>query len=199
MPCAPNGGGAPVRIVLDSNVVVSALLWRGTPHRLREAIRQHSGTQLFTSAALLDELARVLARPFAAKRLTLIGTNARTLIPDYALAADVVTPRAVPSVIAADPDDDHVIAAAIAAEADLIVSGDRHLLALGTHHGMPIVTPADGLARIGGSGKDLQDFQLSVAKKHAVGEGAAGINGDNEFAFRRKLSQSLSRLHSFDV
>lgn len=148
MPCAPSGGGVPVRIVLDTNVVVSALLWRGTPHRLRDAIRQHPDTQLFTSAALLDELANVLARSFAAKRLALIGTSARTLITDYALAADLVTPLAVGSVIAADPDDDHVIAAAVAAEADLVVSGDRHLLALGMHRTIRIVAPAEALARI---------------------------------------------------
>jgi putative PIN family toxin of toxin-antitoxin system len=137
-----------VRIVLDTNVVVSALLWRGTPHRLRDAIRRNPDTQLFTSAALLDELAKVLARPFATRRLAPIGTSARTLIADYALAADVVTPLAVPSVIAADPDDDHVIAAAGAARADLIVSGDRHLLDLGTHDGIRIATPAGALALI---------------------------------------------------
>ena len=148
MPCAPSGGGVPVRIVLDTNVVLSAVLWRGTPHRLRDAIRQSPDTRLFTSAALLDELAEVLARPFAIRRLALIGTSAQTLITDYALAANVVTPLAVPSVIAADPDDDHVIAAAVAVEADLIVSGDRHLLDLATHGGIRIVTPAESLALI---------------------------------------------------
>jgi putative PIN family toxin of toxin-antitoxin system len=148
MPCAPSGGKAPVRIVLDTNVVVSALLWRGTPHRLRDAIRQRPDAQLYTSAALLDELVRVLARSFAAKRLALIGVSARTLVTDYALAADLVTPLAVPSVIAADPDDDRVIAAAVAAEADLVVSGDRHLLALGTHQSIRIVSPAEAIALI---------------------------------------------------
>jgi predicted nucleic acid-binding protein len=59
-----------------------------------------------------------------------------------------VTPLATPPVIAADADDDHVIAAAVAAEADLIVSGDHHLLDLGSHQGIRILTPAAALAII---------------------------------------------------
>lgn len=148
MPCAPSGG-VPVRIVLDTNVVVSALLWQGTPHRLRDAIRRRPDTRLFTSAVLLDELAKVLTRPFAAKRLALIGADARTLITEYALAADLAAPRMVPSIITADSDDDHVIAAAVAVQANLVVSGDRHLLDLRTHAGIAIVTPAEALTQIG--------------------------------------------------
>lgn len=131
-----------MRVVLDTNVVVSALLWRGTPYRLLEAIRQRRDTLLFTAVPLLEELTEVLARPTAAKRLGLIGANARQLLTDYTLAAGLVTPLAVPPVVAADPDDDHVIAAAVAAHADLIVSGDRHLLALECHQGIRILDPA---------------------------------------------------------
>jgi putative PIN family toxin of toxin-antitoxin system len=139
-----------VRIVLDTNVVLSALLWRGTPYRLLEAARQREQVELFTSTALLEELAEVLLRPVPAKRLAIIGHTARQVLADYVDAADLVTPLAVPPVIAADPDDDHVIAAAVAAEADLIVSGDRHLLDLGAHRTIRIVTPADALTRISG-------------------------------------------------
>lgn len=142
------GAGARVRIVLDTNVVLSALLWRGTPHRLREAIRVQPSAQLFTSAVLLAELAEVLSRPLAAKRLALIGRSVQDVLADYTIAADVVMPLATQAVIAADPDDDHVIAAAIAARADLIVSGDRHLLALGSHHNIRIVAPAEALRLI---------------------------------------------------
>lgn len=51
-------------------MVLSALLWRGTPHHLLAAIGQRSSIQLYSSAALLEELADVLTRPSAAKRLT---------------------------------------------------------------------------------------------------------------------------------
>jgi putative PIN family toxin of toxin-antitoxin system len=137
-----------VRIVLDTNVVLSALLWRGTPYHLFQTIRRQERAQLFTSAVLLAELAEVLNRPMAARRLALIGRSLEEVLADYTLAADVVTPVATPAVIAGDADDDHVIAAAVAAEADLLVSGDRHLLALGTHHGIRIVTPAEAIRPI---------------------------------------------------
>lgn len=126
MPYAPSGdGGLPVRIVLDTNVALSALLWRGTPYRLFETARQWEQIQLFTSAALLEELAEVLLRPAPAKRLAAIGRTAWQVLADYIDGANVVTPLTVPLVVAADPDDDQVIATAIAAKADLIVSGDR--------------------------------------------------------------------------
>jgi len=62
----------------------------------------------------------------------------------------LVTPSEVPSVVANDPADDHVLACALAAGADLVVSGDRHLLDLGgTYQGIRIVTPAEAVEKIG--------------------------------------------------
>ena len=139
-----------MRIVLDTNVALSALLWRGTPYRLLEAIRRQEHVQLFASAALLAELGAVLIRSVAAKRLALIGRAAHEILADYSDAVELVTPLSIPIVIAADPDDDQVIAAAVAAKADLLVSGDRHLLALGSHRNIGIVTPTEAIARISG-------------------------------------------------
>lgn len=67
------------------------------------------------------------------------------MLADYIDTVELVTPGATPSVIAADPDDDQVIAAAIAAQADVIVSGDRHLLALGNYQRIRIIAPAEAI------------------------------------------------------
>lgn len=137
-----------MRIVLDTNVVMSALLWRGTPHQLLQAIGQQPRVQLFTSAALLEELADVLTRPSPAKRLALIGKTARQVLADYVDAVELVEPLTVPRVVPSDPDDDQVIAAAMAAQADLIVSGDSDLLSMGSHQNIPIVTAAQAFQKV---------------------------------------------------
>jgi putative PIN family toxin of toxin-antitoxin system len=139
-----------VRIVLDTNVVLSALLWRGTPYRLLDAIRNRSEARLFTSPALLDELADVLTRPSATKRLAVVGKTAREVLADYVDAVEVVEPEHVPRVVPADADDDQVIAAAVAAGADWIVSGDADLLSMGSYQGIPIMTAAQAVEQIAG-------------------------------------------------
>ncbi|MFN9739928.1 MAG: putative toxin-antitoxin system toxin component, PIN family [Pseudomonadota bacterium] len=138
-----------MRIVLDTNVVLSALLWRGTPHHLLATIGQRSSIQLYSSTALLEELADVLTRPSATKRLALIGRSAREVLADYVEAIELVEPASVPRVVLGDVDDDQGSAASVAARADLIVSGDRkHLLPLGSHQGIDIVDAAEAVRRI---------------------------------------------------
>ncbi len=62
--------------------------------------------------------------------------------------AEIVEPQPLPIPTSRDPDDDHVLACALAAQAELIVSGDRDLLTLREYQGMPILSTADTLARI---------------------------------------------------
>jgi predicted nucleic acid-binding protein len=64
-----------------------------------------------------------------------------------------VTPLATVPIIPADPDDDHVVAAALGAKADLLVSGDRHLLTLGIYEGIRIVTPVEALGIVAPRGE----------------------------------------------
>ena len=112
-------------------------------------IRQQPNLQIYSSTALLEELADVLTRPSPAKRLALIGKTARDVLADYLDAIELVEPIAVPRVVAGDADDDQVIAAAVTARADLIVSGDRrHLLPIGSHEGIDIVEASEALRRL---------------------------------------------------
>ena len=136
-----------MRLVLDTNVVFSALLWRGKPYQLLDALRRRPDVYLFSSPALLEELADVLARPLAAKRLALIGTTVNEVLALYRTVVEVVEPALAPRVVR-DADDDRVIAAALAAHAAFIVSGDDDLLSIGSYQGIRIINAAEALLRL---------------------------------------------------
>lgn len=116
-----------MRLVLDTNVVASGLLWNGTPAQLI-ASAQADEIEVFTSRALLAELTRILRRAKFARAIAAGGSSLDELVLGYAELAQLVDPPAIAPVVLRDPDDDHVLACAIAANADLIVSGDQHLL-----------------------------------------------------------------------
>lgn len=135
-----------MRLVVDTNVVVSAFLWQGTPGRLLEMAGEKQ-VRLFTSRVLLDELADVLGRKKLAKSVAATGLTVPQMLAAYRKVVTLVTARRLPQQVSPDADDDAVLAAAQAAKADLIVSGDRkHLLILKRFDGIPIVTAAQALA-----------------------------------------------------
>ena len=117
-----------MRAVADSNTVVSAFLWGGAPAEVLAAAREQR-LSLFTSAALIAELEDVLSREKFSARIARVGSTAAELIAGYrALAQLVRTAEITP--VSRDPDDDQVIACAIAADASLIVTRDRDLRTL---------------------------------------------------------------------
>lgn len=139
-----------MRLLLDTNLLVSASLTQGgLPRQLLDAARG-GRFELCTSEHLLRELQRVLAYPKLADRLTRAQTSADFLVAQLRTLCLVVhTPAEVPRVIDTDPDDDHVLAAAVAARADWIVSGDvRDVLPLGSYQGIPIVTARQAWERL---------------------------------------------------
>ena len=141
-----------MRLVLDTNIVVSALIWGGTPYKLLQAATD-GGVELFSSPMLLAELNRVLAREHLSSCLAKQASSAEQAIGFYGELAISVSPLVTPRAVPRDADDDQVIAAALAAGADLVVSGDADLLSLGSFEGIAIVTASAALARIESSGK----------------------------------------------
>ena len=133
-----------MRLVLDTNVVVSGLLWGGPPKRLLD-LAVSGDVALFSSTALLDELAGVLERRKFVAVLASRDVTAAFLTQRYGAVTTLVMPARVDRTVPADADDDQVMAAAVSARADAIVSGDGHLLALDPFRGIRIVSPAVAL------------------------------------------------------
>lgn len=136
-----------MRLVVDTNVLVSAFLWQGTPGRLIELAAEKE-IALFTSRALLDELAATLAKKKLAKPVLATGLTAEQMLRNYRRLATLVTARQLAQQVSRDADDDAVLACALAAHAELIVSGDDDLLVLKHFQGIPITTPAQAIRRI---------------------------------------------------
>ena len=136
-----------MRLVLDTNIVVAGLLWQGPPNRLIEQAFDGQ-IELATTPALLIELEGVLQRAKFAHQVAKQSLSIAGLVLRYAELAQLVQPASIAPVVLADPDDDHVLAGALAAHADLIVSGDSHLLKLKAYQGIPIISAAEALERI---------------------------------------------------
>jgi putative PIN family toxin of toxin-antitoxin system len=135
-----------VRLVVDTNVVISALLWEGMPKRLMKA--QFSEEILFfTSIPLIAELADVLSRSKFQKKIVEAGLSVGQLIGLYAGVTNTVRPFSVPR-LAPDPDDDVVIGTALAAKADFIVTGDHGLLSVVEYEGVRILSVREAMDRL---------------------------------------------------
>ncbi len=104
--------------------------------------------QLFTNRALLDELAATLVKKKLAKPVVATGLTVEQMLRNYRRLTTLVTTRQLAQRVSRDPDDDSVLACALAVGADLIVSGDDDLLVLKHFQGIPIATPAQALRAI---------------------------------------------------
>lgn len=133
-----------MKVLLDTNTVISGLLWGGPPRQILDLARAGQ-LHLFTSTNLLLELTEALGRSKFAARIAQFG-DVQSLLDGYAALAELLEPDQVLSVISVDPDDNYVLACAAAASGDFIVSGDGHLLNLGRYENIPILNATDFLA-----------------------------------------------------
>ena len=137
------------RVVFDTNILISAAISPlGKPFAcVRWALA--NATQI-TSAAMYEELRTRLQRPRIARLL--VEPHATQFLQDAASAFQVVAPAQIDPVCR-DPDDDVVLATAVAGRADCIVTGDQDLLVLDPFQGIRILTPAAFLEVVGGVGQ----------------------------------------------
>ncbi len=123
-----------MRVLLDTNVLVSAFLYGGVPREILLPVAV-GGYELITSVALVAELQDVLLQKFGVPPTVVAAFRS-----ELESSATIVQPAKRPELLD-DPLDDEVLAVAAAASAQFIVSGDRHLLAVGSHEGASIFTP----------------------------------------------------------
>jgi putative PIN family toxin of toxin-antitoxin system len=135
-----------VRIVLDTNILVSALLSpSGPPFQLLN--KWEAGDfEVITSRSQIDEVARVLGYKHLKNRISI--EQATQLLSSLEHAAVVVSD--LPSIeLSADPADNLILASAVAGRADMVVTGDkRHLLAIGALSDIPILPASEAVERI---------------------------------------------------
>ena len=128
-----------MRIIFDTNVLFSAFLAHGVCAGLYEECVQRA--QIVVSPDILAELEEKLVI-----KAKLSVAESREVIQTVEADAEVVAASPLPEPICRDPDDDLILAVALAARADAIVTGDQDLLVLVKFEGIPILNPRDCLA-----------------------------------------------------
>ena len=136
------------RVVADTNVLVSAMQFGGKPKQLLD-LATDGQVDLAISEAIIAETLRVLRNKFDCAPEWLAETDRQLRI-----ITRLVQPTEAIHVIDADPTDDCILECAVVAEAEVIVSGDTHLLSLGSFRGIPIQRVAEFLGGLQDQGRD---------------------------------------------
>ena len=127
-----------MRVVLDTNVLISAVISTGVPHDV--VVAGYDGEfQLIVSEATVTEFRETLHK--YPDRFGLTDEEIRTEVETLQYFAEFVDPDEEITAVEDDPDDDKFLEAAVAGNTQYLVSGDEHLLALDSFRGVEIITP----------------------------------------------------------
>lgn len=133
-----------IRVVLDTNTLISALLFSGTASRL-VPLWQSRRITVLVSKEILQEYLRVLAYP----KFQLGDQEIRALVEEELLPfAETIRVRRRLAVVRRDPEDDKFLECAVAGRAEYLVTGDRDLRELGSYRGITILTVGEFLERM---------------------------------------------------
>ena len=130
-----------MRAVLDANIFASALMRpQGPPGQILGLLLRQRAFELVMSPPILEEVGRVLHYPRVRKRIAATDEELDLWLAALDILAVPVEGSPQVRAVAADPEDDKYLAAAMEGMAEFVVSGDEHLLSLGTYEGIRIVT-----------------------------------------------------------
>lgn len=124
-----------LRIVLDTNVMISAIIHNGKPRKLFQ-IGINGKYRILMSKEILNEISEVLQRP----KLKMTGEDTVRIVSAIVQSSEIVPVKSQFQVIVDDPDDNIIINTAHDGNADYIVSGDRDITSLGKFHSIKIVS-----------------------------------------------------------
>ncbi len=130
------------KVVLDTNTFISGILWDGNEGKIIEKAERNE-IQLFISQKLLQELEEVLKREKFSKKLEGKKYTVNEAVTKIALIATLIESTHKINVIKEDPDDNRVLECAVSAKADVIISGDGHLLSLKNYAGIDIIPASE--------------------------------------------------------
>lgn len=136
-----------MKLVLDTNVLISALLWPGPSHEILRLIEKEVFTLCITPT-IVEELRDVLSRPKFSFRIKERKTSIEELITGILDVAELHPDRKIDPVVKSDPDDDKVLYCALTSGAKHIITGDSHLLKLKIWSETLILTPHQFLESI---------------------------------------------------
>lgn len=131
-----------MKIVLDTNVLVSGIFFSGPPADILRAWNRGK-FRLVLSPEILDEYTRVSAE--LAEKFS--GIDVQRILDLVVVHSEMCSPAPMPERVCEDPHDDMFIAAAIDSRTKIIVSGDKHLLKVSGYQGVSVLTPRQFLAQ----------------------------------------------------
>ena len=137
-----------MRVVVDTNVAISGLLWDGAPNQILKWARQ-GVLKIIACERTTAELRHVVQYERFVRRLSMLGVSSAEVSAYFMnLVLFVPTPESIPQEIREDPFDNLFLALASENKAHLIISGDKHLLGLKEYNDIQIVTPSEACSVI---------------------------------------------------
>ncbi len=129
-----------MKVVLDTNVIISGLLWKGPPSRILD-LGKNGFFQICLTPKLLQEIEEVLHYDRLSIPLIMAGRQSKEIIESLEQSGTILPDPSRICIIKEDPTDNIVLGAALSHQADYIISGDKHLLQLKTFQNILILSP----------------------------------------------------------